>query len=75
VASAPTVTGWKVGRKLRPLTDTQRDMVAAASVEHIRLCNWRVERGPPWSGFAELGAVYFFCYYCVSSVRLRLINS
>jgi hypothetical protein len=23
-------------------------MVAAAIVEHIRLCNWRVERGPPW---------------------------
>ena len=30
-------------------------MVAAAIVEHIRLCNWRVERGPPWGGFAELG--------------------
>jgi hypothetical protein len=47
--------GWKVGKKLRPLTDTERDMVAAAIVEHIRLCNWRVERGPPWGGFAELG--------------------
>ena len=29
-----------------PLTDTERDIVAAAIVEHIRLCNWRVERGP-----------------------------
>jgi hypothetical protein len=47
--------GWKIGKKLRPLTDTERDMVAAAIVEHIRLCNWRVERGPSWGGFAELG--------------------
>jgi hypothetical protein len=46
---------FKVGRKQQPLTDTERDMVAAAIVEHIRLCNWRVERGPPWGGFAELG--------------------
>ena len=30
-------------------------MVAAAIVEHIRLCNWRMERGPPWGGSAELG--------------------
>ena len=48
---APTITeelrndvrfalGWKVGKKLRPLTDTERDMIAAAIVEHIRLCNW-----------------------------------
>jgi hypothetical protein len=37
---------FKVGRKQQPLTDTERDMVAAAIVEHIRLCNWRVERGP-----------------------------
>jgi hypothetical protein len=27
------------GRKQQPLTDTERDMVAAAIVEHIRLCN------------------------------------
>jgi hypothetical protein len=47
--------GWKVGKKLRPLTDTERDIVAAAIVEHIRLCNWNVERGAPWGGFAELG--------------------
>jgi hypothetical protein len=47
--TAPTVSGWKdweVRTKLRPLADTERDMVAAAIVEHIRLCNWRVERGP-----------------------------
>jgi hypothetical protein len=25
-------------------------MVAAAMVDHIRLRNWRVERGPPWGG-------------------------
>jgi hypothetical protein len=37
---------FKVGRKQQPLTDTERDIVAAAIVEHIRLCNWRVERGP-----------------------------
>jgi hypothetical protein len=30
-------------------------MVAAAIVEHIRLCNWNVERGPPWGRFAKLG--------------------
>jgi hypothetical protein len=42
---------FKVGRKQQPLTD----MVAAAIVEHIRLCNWRVERGPPSGAFAELG--------------------
>ena len=37
---------FKVGRKQQPLTDTERDIVAAAIVEHIRLCNWRGERGP-----------------------------
>jgi len=26
--------GWKVGKKPRPLTDTERDMVADAIVEH-----------------------------------------
>ena len=63
---APTVTDelrnhvrfalrFKVGRKQQPLTDMERDTVAAAIVEHIRLCNWKVERGPPWGGFAELG--------------------
>jgi hypothetical protein len=30
---------FKVGRNQQPLTDTERDMVAAAIVEHIRLCN------------------------------------
>jgi hypothetical protein len=29
-------------------------LVAAAIVDHIKLCNWKVERGPPWSGFAYL---------------------
>ena len=63
---APTVTDelrndvrfalrFKVGSKQQPLTDMERDTVAAAIVEHIRLCNWKVERGPPWGGFAELG--------------------
>jgi hypothetical protein len=47
---------FKVGRKPQPVTDRERDMVAAAIVEHIRLCNWKVERGPAWGGFAELGA-------------------
>jgi hypothetical protein len=46
--------GFKVGKKLRPLTYTERDLVAAAIVDHIKLCNWKVERGPPWSGFAYL---------------------
>jgi len=47
--------GFKVGKKLRPLTDVERDIVADAIVEHTRLCNWKVERGPPWKGFAYLG--------------------
>jgi hypothetical protein len=46
--------GWKVGKKLRPLTDVERDMVADAIVEHIRLCNWKVERDRPWEGFSYL---------------------
>jgi len=29
-------------------------MVADAIVEHIKLCNWKVERGAPWGGFAYL---------------------
>jgi len=33
----------------------ERDMVAAAIVDHLRLCNWRMARGPPWGGFAYLG--------------------
>jgi hypothetical protein len=47
--------GFKVGKKLRPLTDVERDIVADAIVEHIRLCNWKVERGPAWEGFSYLG--------------------
>jgi hypothetical protein len=31
-------------------------MVADAIVEHIRLCNWKIECGPPWGGFAYLGS-------------------
>ncbi len=46
--------GFKVEKKLRPLMDAERDMVAAAIVDHIKLCNWKVERGPPWGGFAYL---------------------
>ena len=46
---------FKVGRSRRPLTDTERDMVADAIVEHLQLANWRIERGPPWGGFAHLG--------------------
>jgi hypothetical protein len=38
---------FKVGKRRRPLTDTERDMVADAIVEHIKLCNWKVERGAP----------------------------
>jgi hypothetical protein len=34
---------FEVGRKQQPPTDTERDMVAAAIVEHIRLCNWKIE--------------------------------
>jgi hypothetical protein len=63
LAWAPTVTEelrndvrfalrFKVGRKQQPLTDVERDMVAAAIVEHIRLCNWMVGREPAWGGVA-----------------------
>jgi hypothetical protein len=45
---------FKVGKSRRPLTDTERDMVADAIVDHIKLCNWKVERGAPWGGFAYL---------------------
>jgi hypothetical protein len=46
--------GFKVGKKRRPLMDAQRDMVAAAIVDHIKLCNWKVERGRPRGGFAYI---------------------
>jgi hypothetical protein len=45
---------FKVGKSRRPLTNTERDMVADAIVDHIKLCNWKIERGPPWGGFAYL---------------------
>jgi hypothetical protein len=35
---------FKVGKSRRPLTDTERDMVADAIVEHIRLCNRQLRR-------------------------------
>lgn len=38
---------FKVGRSRRPLTEIERDMVAAAIVEHLQLANWKIERGPP----------------------------
>jgi hypothetical protein len=45
---------FKVGKSRRPLTDTERDTVADAIVGHIKLCNWKVEGGAPWGGFAYL---------------------
>jgi hypothetical protein len=45
---------FKVGKSRRPLTDAERNIVADAIVDHIKLCNWKVERGAPWSGFAYL---------------------
>jgi hypothetical protein len=41
---------FKVGRRRRPLTDVERDMVAHGIVEHLKLCNWRIEHGPPAGG-------------------------
>jgi hypothetical protein len=41
---------FKVGRKRRPLTDSDRDLAAHAIVEHLKLCNWRIEPGPPATG-------------------------
>ena len=43
---------FEIGKSRQPLTDVERDLVARAIVDHIRLCNWKVERGPPWAGFA-----------------------
>jgi hypothetical protein len=66
VLRAPTVTdelrnnvrfapGWKVRKKLRSLTDAERGMVVAATVEHIRLCNWKVARGRRRVGLRSWG--------------------
>jgi SOS response associated peptidase (SRAP) len=52
---------FKVGKSRRPLTDIERDMVADAIVEHIRLCNWKIERGPPWEGFSYLADGWDMC--------------
>jgi hypothetical protein len=41
---------FKVGRKRRPLTDSDRDLAAHAIVEHLKLCNWKIEPGPPATG-------------------------
>ena len=38
---------FKVGRSRRPLTDAERDAVAAAVVEHLQLTNWLIEKGEP----------------------------
>jgi hypothetical protein len=38
---------FKVGRSRRPLTDAERDLVAAAVVEHLQLTNWEIRKGPP----------------------------
>jgi hypothetical protein len=40
----------KVGRQRRPLTDPERDLAAQAIVEHLKLCNWKIEPGPPATG-------------------------
>ena len=54
MTSSPGYSSNSSKRHNDPLTDTERDIVAAAIVEHIRLCNWKVERGAPLGGFAEL---------------------
>jgi len=41
---------FKVGRRRRPLTDPERDLAARAIVEHLKLCNWKIELGPPATG-------------------------
>ena len=38
---------FKVGRSRRPLTDAERELVAAAVVEHLQLTNWEIRKGPP----------------------------
>src|SRR5215831_5639560 len=58
-----TSTGWiapACGWRTHSITSSarrriERDMVAAAIVDHLRLCNWRMARGPPWGGLAYLG--------------------
>jgi hypothetical protein len=45
---------FKVGRPRRPLTDFERDLVAAAIVEHLQLANWIIVRGAASRGGAAL---------------------
>jgi hypothetical protein len=46
---------FKVGRSRRPLTDTERDMVADAIVEHLQLANWKIDAARHGGGFRHLG--------------------
>jgi hypothetical protein len=45
---------FRVGRSRRPLTDAERDLVAAAVVEHLQLTNWEIRKGSP----AQDGTAY-----------------
>jgi hypothetical protein len=47
--------GLKVGKQQRPLTDTERDMVAAAIVEHIRSAIGRWSAGRRGVGLRSWG--------------------
>jgi len=47
---------FKIGRRLRPLTDLERTLVAQAIVEYLKLANWIFERGPGLQGHSELAS-------------------
>jgi hypothetical protein len=48
---------WQAGARpvsQPPAPGLSSSRVADAIVEHIRLCNWKVERDRPWEGFSYL---------------------
>ena len=48
--------GSRSAENSSPSQTPERDMVAAAIVEHIRLCNWRVEWGRRAADLRGVGA-------------------
>jgi hypothetical protein len=38
---------FKIGRKLRPLFEAERQQIAFNIVQHLQLANWDIRRGGP----------------------------
>lgn len=38
---------FKVGRRMYPVDELQRRVIARAIVEHLQRSNWEIKRGPP----------------------------